>query len=310
VSLPEAEIGAVGTTGGRDPADVAPPTGLWKDALGRLRRDRSAMAGLAVIACFAFLAIAAPLIAPEPPSSRTYLERLEGACCPGPSAGHLFGLDDLGRDALSRVIYGARTSLLIAVVSVVIGLGIGLVLGALAGYVGGAADAVVMRLVDIMLAIPALLFAIGLVAALGPGLVQLMVAVGVVNVPIFARLLRGSMLSVRESDYVSAARSLGLRPARILFVHVLPNALSPVIVAATLAMATAIVEVAGLGFLGLGNPDPSVPEWGSMLANTPRFLASAPHLALFPGIAIVLAVLGFNLIGDGLREALDPKFRR
>ncbi len=308
MSLSEAQAESVGAA---PPAagPVHPPTGLWRDAWGRLRHNRSAVVGAAIIGLFVLIAVFAPLLAPEPPSSATFLERLGGRCCPGPSAAHWFGIDELGRDELSRILYGARTSLLIAVVSVSVGLTFGLLLGALAGYLRGIADTVVMRFVDILLAFPSFLFAIGLVALLGPGLVQIMVAIGVVNIPVFARLLRGSMLAVRESDYVLAARSVGVPPHRILLVHMLPNALSPVIVAATLAMATAIIEAAGLGFLGLGNPDPSVPEWGTMLANTPRFLQSAPHLAILPGVAIVLSVLGFNLVGDGLREAIDPKLR-
>ena len=207
----------------------------------------------------------------------------------------------------SRVVYGARVSLLVAVVSIAIGLAVGVALGAAAGYVGGAVESVIMRLIDIMLAFPSFLFAIGLVALLGPGMFQIMVAIGVSNVPIFARLLRGSMLGVRNSPYVASARVLGLPGRRVLFVHMLPNAISPVIVSATLAMATAIIETAGLGFLGLGNADPGQPEWGVMLANTTRYLQTAPHLAFFPGIAIVVTVLGFNLLGDGLREAIDPK---
>ena len=290
--------------------DAAQGTGLWRDAGRRLRRNRPAMVGLGVIVFFVVVALAAPRIAVEPPSQPSDLGRLDGACCPGPSAEHWFGLDEQGRDLFSRIVYGSRTSLIIAIISVVIGLSIGMVLGSLAGFLGGAVDVVIMRIIDIMLAVPGLLFAIGLVALLGQGLIQLMLAVGIVSVPIFTRLLRGSILAVREGDHVTAAWSLGLTPARVFLVHVLPNALSPIIVAATLAMATAIVEVAGLGFLGLGNPDPRVPEWGAMLANTPRFLASAPHLAFFPGVAIVLSVLGFNLLGDGLRESLDPRYRR
>jgi len=190
-----------------------------------------------------------------------------------------------------------------------VGLGSGLVLGAIAGYVGGFADSLIMRLMDIMLAIPGLLLAIGLVAMLGPGLWQIMIAVGVTNVPVFARLLRGSVLAQRETEFVVAARAVGVRRRAILFSHILPNAISPVIVQGTLAMATAIIDVAGLGFLGLGPQDPGTPEWGTMLTDVDRYLQSAPFLAVAPGIAIVLSVLGFNLIGDGLREALDPKLR-
>ena len=206
-------------------------------------------------------------------------------------------------------LYGARYSLLIGVVSVAVGLSIGLVLGAVAGYFGGIVDSIIMRLMDIMLAIPGLLLAIGIVAMLGPGIFQIMIAVGVVNIPVFARLLRGAVLAQRENDFVLAARAVGVPKRTILASHILPNAISPVIVQATLALATAIIDVAALGFLGLGPQDPATPEWGTMLTGTIRYLQTAPHLAIIPGIAIVISVLGFNLIGDGLREALDPKLR-
>ena len=193
--------------------------------------------------------------------------------------------------------------------SVAVGLSIGLVIGAIAGYFGGVVDSVLMRLMDIMLSIPGLLLAIGIVAMLGPGITQIMVAVGVTQVPIFARLMRGSVLAARENDYVTAARSVGVSRPAILASHILPNSISPVIVQATLALATAIIDVAGLGFLGLGPQDPATPEWGTMLTDANEYLASAPYLAIIPCLAIVVSVLGFNLIGDGLREALDPKLR-
>jgi len=237
------------------------------------------------------------------------LALVENGCCPGPSGAHWFGVDQLGRDELSRIIYGARFSLTIGVVAVSAGLSIGLVLGSVAGYVGGFVDTLIMRCMDIMLAIPGLLFAIGIVAMLGAGLYQIMVAVGVVNVPIFARLLRGSVLAQKENDFVLAARAVGVPKRAILFSHILPNSISPLIVQGTLAMATAIIDVAGLGFLGLGASDPSTPEWGTMLTDVERYFQSAIQLAIFPGVAIVFSVLGFNLIGDGLREALDPKLR-
>jgi len=192
---------------------------------------------------------------------------------------------------------------------VTVGLTFGLLLGAAAGYLGGLVDSVIMRLIDVMLSIPGLLLAIGIVAMLGPGIVQIMIAVGVTQIPIFARLLRGSILAQRESDFVLAARSVGVPRRIILASHIIPNSISPVIVQGTLAMATAIIDVAGLGFLGLGPQDPATPEWGTMLTGTVRYLQTAPHLAIIPGVAIVLSVLGFNLIGDGLREALDPKLR-
>jgi peptide/nickel transport system permease protein len=283
-------------------------SGLWGEAWHRLRHNPSAVVGFVLVGIFVFVALFAPLIAPYDPRA-TNLDLLNGGCCPGPSAEHLFGVDQLGRDVFSRVVYGARFSLLIGVVSVAVGLSIGLVIGAVAGYAGGWVDSVLMRLMDIMLSIPGLLLAIGIVAALGPGLVQIMVAVGVTQIPIFARLLRGSILATKETDYVLAARSVGVRGRTILGAHVIPNSISPVIVQGTLALATAIIDVAGLGFLGLGPQDPSTPEWGTMLTDTTRYLQTAPFLALIPGTAIVISVLGFNLIGDGLREALDPRFR-
>ena len=286
---------------------VAPPAVRSRDILLRLRRNPGALVGAAIVGVIIVLAVFAPLIAPETPSGQAYLDRLGGQCCPGPSADHWFGLDELGRDVFSRIVYGARVSLVVAIVSVTLALIVGGLLGAVAGYFGGAADSTIMRVVDVMLAFPSFLFAIGLVALLGPGLWQLMVAIGIANVPIFARLLRGSMLGVRTSPYIASARVLGLPSRRVLGVHMLPNAVSPLIVAATLALATAIIETAGLGFLGLGTNDPAQPEWGAMLANTTRYLQSAPHLAFFPGLAIVITVLGFNLLGDGLREAIDPR---
>jgi peptide/nickel transport system permease protein len=285
-----------------------PSGGLWREAWLRLRRNPAAIVGFAIVALFVLVALFAPLIAPYGPREGD-LALLEGRCCPGPSADYWFGVDQQGRDLFSRVLYGARYSLLIGVVSVAVGLSLGLLVGAIAGYVGGVVDSVLMRLMDIMLSVPGLLLAIGIVAMLGPGLTQIMIAVGVTQVPIFARLMRGSILSQKENDFVLAARSVGVRRRRILVSHIVPNALSPVIVQGTLALATAIIDVAGLGFLGLGPQDPSTPEWGTMLTDTTRYLQTAPHLAIIPGVAIVISVLGFNLIGDGLREALDPKFR-
>ena len=284
------------------------PSGLWREAWQRLRRNPGALVGFTLVAIFALVALFAPLIAPFDPRAQD-LSLLRGGCCPGPSGEHWFGVDDLGRDEFSRIVYGARFSLLIGVVAVSVGLSVGLVLGALAGYLGGVVDSIIMRLMDIQLSVPGLLLAIGIVAALGPGLTQIMIAVGATQIPIFARLLRGSILAQRENDFVLAARSVGVPRRTILASHILPNAISPVIVQGTLALATAIIDVAGLGFLGLGPQDPSTPEWGTMLTDTTRYLQTAPHLAIIPGTAIVLSVLGFNLIGDGLREALDPKLR-
>jgi peptide/nickel transport system permease protein len=283
--------------------------GLLREASYRLVRNPAALFGALLVLLFVIAAVFAPLIAPYGPLDQNLSLLKEGGIPPGPSTSHLLGVDLVGRDVFSRILYGARFSLLIGVVSVSIGLSVGLVLGSIAGYIGGVVDSVIMRCMDVMLAIPGLLFAIGIVAMLEPGLYQVMIAVGVVNIPIFARLLRGSILAQRENDFVLAARSVGVRRRAILFSHILPNSISPVIVQGTLAMATAIIDVAGLGFLGLGPQDPNTPEWGTMLTDVNDYLQSAPFLAIIPGIAIILSVLGFNLIGDGLREALDPKLR-
>ncbi len=283
--------------------------GLARDAVRRLRRSPTAIVGAVLVSLFVLVAVFAPVLAPYSPTEQD-LSQVRPGSFPGPSAEHLLGLDQLGRDELSRLIFGARYSLIIGIVSVSIGASVGIGLGLLAGAFGGWVDSLVMRVADIMLAVPGLLLAIGIAALLGRSLTSVMIAIGVVNIPIFARLLRGAMLAQRESDYVLAAQSLGVRRWRIVVFHVFPNSLAPVIVQATLALATAIIDAAGLAFLGLGSPDPSIPEWGRMLAETNSFLASAPLLALWPGLAIVLSVLGFYLLGEALREALDPKLRR
>jgi peptide/nickel transport system permease protein len=283
---------------------------LGREAWKRLRRDPVAIIGFALIAFFVLVALFAPWIAPYEPAAQPGAGTITPTNIPGPSAEHWFGLDELGRDEFSRVVYGARQSLLVGVVSLLLGMTVGLAMGFVAGAFGGRVDTVVMRLVDIMLSLPGLLLAIAIAAVLGPSLLSVMIAIAAINIPIFARLLRGQMLAQRESDYVLAAQSLGVRRRSIMVGHVLPNSVSPVIVQGTLTLATAIIEAAGLSFLGLGGADPSVPEWGRMLASTQRYLASAPHLAFFPGIAIVIAALGFTLLGERLREALDPKYRR
>jgi peptide/nickel transport system permease protein len=286
-------------------ADRRASRGLWGDALRRLMRNKPAILGLVFIAVFVMSAVLAPVIAPYGPLEGGLEQRLEA-----PSREHVMGTDAQGRDEYSRVLFGAQVSLVAGVASVVMGVFIGGSIGALAGGVGGKLDSVLMRFVDAMLAIPGILLAIGIVAFLGRGLPQIMFAVAIVNVPIFARILRGSLLSLRESDYVTASRSIGASGTRLLFRHLLPNSLSPLIVAATLALATAIIDVAGLGFLGLGPPDPRTPEWGTMLTDATKFIRVAPWLLWFPGAAIVISAIGFNLLGDGLRESLDPRMRR
>ena len=281
------------------------PVGLWTDAFRRMRRSPAAIIGGSIVGFFVLMAIFAPFLAPYDPTrgnlADSYLP-------PGPE--HWFGTNIQGQDVFSRILFGSRLTLGIAVLSVTIGVSVGAFFGALAGYFRGWVDSVIMRGVDIMLSIPGLLFAIGVVTWLGRGVVQIAIAIAVVNIPIFARLLRSSLLGLREADYVIAARSVGVRGPTLLVRHMLPNAIGPLIVQGTLALATAVVDAAALGFLGLGPPDPSTPEWGTMLSDTYRYLNQAVWLAFFPGIAIVLSVLGFNLLGDGMREALDPKLRR
>ena len=282
------------------------PTGLWKDAFDRFKRNPAAIVGALLILTFILIAVFAPAIATHDPQAQV---GSLSANPEGPGDGHIMGLDKQGRDYFSRVVYGTRLSLLVGLVSVAVGLSLGVLLGSLAGYLGGWVDVVIMRFMDIMLSIPGLLLAIGIVSALGRGLIQIMVAVGIVNVPVFARLLRAAILGQMDSDYVLAGRSVGVGGWRLLGRHILPNSIAPVIVQATLAMATAIIDVAGLSFLGLGPADPSLPEWGKMLADSASRLEQGVHLVFFPGIAIVVSVLGLNLVGDGLREAIDPRLK-
>jgi len=279
--------------------------GLWRDALGRMRRSPAAILGFAIVAVFVLMAIFAEQLAPHSP----YIGNLSRSFLP-PSAEYPFGTNIQGQDVLSRIIFGSRITLGVAVTSVVIGVAFGSLMGAFAGYYRGAVDGAIMRVVDIMLSIPGLLLAIAVVAYLGRGQIQIAIAIALVNIPLFARILRGSLLSLRDADFVTAARTVGVRGPGILVRHMLPNALGPLIVQGTLALATAVIDAAALGFLGLGPPDPRTPEWGSMLSDTYRYLQAAPYLAFFPGIAIVLVVLGFNLLGDGMRESLDPRLRR
>ncbi|UOY00118.1 ABC transporter permease [Blastococcus sp. PRF04-17] len=283
---------------------------LTRSAFRRLRRDPVAIIGAVIVLVFLVVAAFAPLLAPRDPLVQYLLSDIRPGVIPGSREGFPLGVDNLGRDLLSRLIYGSRQSLLIGVVSTVLGVAVGMALGVLAGAFGGWVDTVVMRFVDILLSIPALLMAITVSVLLGQNQYSLMIAIAVTQVPIFARLLRGSMLTQRNSDYAVAARALGVKRARIVFSHVLPNSLSPVIVQATLSLATAIIEAAALSFLGLGDPNIARPEWGAMLASAQRFLSIRPELAIYPALCIIIVALGFTLLGERLREALDPKFRR
>ncbi len=268
-----------------------------------LLRSRSATFGMGLIALVLLVAVIGPTFAPYDPLKPTPLDRLKG-----PSEEHLFGTDSLGRDIFSRVIYGARISILIGLISVSISLLPGTLLGLLAGYFGGRVDSLIMRLMDMLLAFPAILLAIFITAILGPSLPNTMVAVGIVYIPHYARIVRASVLSLKEQLFVQAIAHLGGGHARILGWHILPNALPPIIVYATLGMGTAVLQAAALGFLGLGAQPPQ-PEWGAMLSEGRQYIQIAPHVAAFPGAAILLLVLGFNLFGDGLRDVLDPSLR-
>jgi len=273
-------------------------------ALRRLLRRKGAVVGLVVIALFIALAVLAPLVAPYDPAAQAWT-----AVRKPPSLEHWFGTDEVGRDVLSRVIFGARASLLAGVVSVSIAILIGVPVGMVAGYVGGIVDALLSRITDAMLACPFLILAIALAAFLGPSLTNAMIAIGITTTPIFVRLTRGQVMAVKVEDYVEAARAVGNPHWRIALVHVLPNILPTLIVQATLSIAAAIIAEAALSFLGLGQQPPA-PSWGSMLNSAQRFLANQPWMAVWPGLAIFLTVLSFNLVGDGLRDALDPRERR
>jgi peptide/nickel transport system permease protein len=286
--------GAVAAASVRSPARLA---------MQRFRRRPAAIAGLAVVVLFICIALLAPFVSPDDPT-RTSWTLIRKA----PSWAHWMGTDENGRDVLSRVIWGSRASLLAGVISVTIAAGIGVPVGLVAGFAGGTTDAVISRIVDAMLACPFLILAIALAAFLGPSLENAMVAIGVTAAPIFMRVARGATLDAATNDYVEAARALGNPPWRVAVRHVLPNIVPPVMVQATLAIASAIIAEASLSFLGLGQQPPA-PSWGSMLNAAQRFLTQAPWLAVFPGLAIFLAVLSFNLVGDGLRDALDPRAR-
>ena len=269
----------------------------------RLRRRPSALIGLAVVIGFILMAIFAPYISPQDPIATSW-----GAIRKAPNAAHWFGTDEIGRDVLSRVIWGTQASLMAGVISVSISLLIGVPIGLLAGFVGGAVDAIISRITDAFLACPFLILAIALAAFLGPSLTNAMVAIGISAAPIFVRLTRGQVIQIKVEDYVEAARSVGNPPWRIALVHILPNILPPLLVQATLAIAAAVIAEASLSFLGLGQQPPA-PSWGSMLNTAKNYIEQAPWMAIWPGISIFLLVLSFNLFGDGLRDALDPRQR-
>jgi peptide/nickel transport system permease protein len=280
-----------------------PSAGLWRDAWRRLRQDHAAVAGMVVIALLAIIAVIAPAITPYPPNDQSFRIKLEA-----PSSEHLMGTDEFGRDVLSRVLIGTRVALGVGIFPVLIALVVGVSLGLAAGYYGHRVDQVVMRLIDILLAFPWLLLAIGIMAILGPGIKNVVIAVAIVYVPAFARIVRGSVLSIKEKEYVEAARAMGQPDGRIIIRHILANAWAPIIVLSTLSIGQAIIYAAGLSFIGLGTQPPDA-DWGVMLSSGREYLRDGPWLGFFPGFAILLTVLAFNLFGDGLRDALDPRLR-
>jgi peptide/nickel transport system permease protein len=282
-------------------------------ALQRLLRQPSFIVGAVITLVFVLVAIAAPVLAPHDPSAPLLLDQIRAQSnpVPGPQDGFPLGADPSGRDLLSRLIGGATQTLIVGVMATLGGFIGGILLGLLAGVFGGRVDTIVMRVVDIMLAIPSLLMAFSIAALfVHPNQWTLILAIAIVQIPIFARLMRGSMLAQRETDHVLAARSLGVRSGVIVFRHMVPNALGPVIVQATLSLAISILDAAALSFLGLGNPDDALPEWGQMLGGAQQYFNSFPHLAVYPALCIIVVALGFTLMGESLRETLDPRSRR
>lgn len=279
-------------------------SGPWRSAFRRLINNRSSLIGLIVLISLILIAIFADQIAPF-----SFREQNLDATFLMPNSVNFFGTDNFGRDIFSRVIYGTRISLMVGVISVSIALIVGGSMGAMAGYIGGYFDTITMRFVDILISIPSILLAISISVTLGGGLRNVMIAVGIGSIPSYARVMRASVLSIKELQYIEAARALGTKKRHILLRHIVPNTLAPIIVQATLGVAGAILAAAGLGFIGLGIEPPN-PEWGAMLNAGRQFIRDYPHMSIYPGVAIMITILSLNLLGDGLRDALDPKMDR
>lgn len=275
----------------------------WQDAFRQLRRNRFAIIGFTIITIFILIAIFAPVLTSYTYDDQVLVDRLKP-----PSEQYWLGTDHLGRDIFTRLVYGARVSLMVGFFAVTGALVLGTLLGVIAGYFGRWVDMLISRIFDILLAFPSILLAIAIVAILGPSLQNALLAIAIINIPIFGRLVRSRVISLREEEYIMAAKAQGMKNGRIIFHHILPNSIAPIIVQSTLGFGTAILEAAALGFLGLG-AQPPTPEWGQMLADSRDFIQLAPWTVIVPGVAIMLVVLGFNLIGDGLRDALDPKMK-
>lgn len=275
----------------------------WKMMLNRFKKNKRAKIGLWMVAIFVIVAIFARWIAPYDPIEQNMQVMLET-----PSLSHPFGTDEFGRDIFSRIIYGAQISLMIGIVGVLISVLFGVALGTLSGFFGGFVDSLIMRIMDIFMAFPSFLLALAIVSVLGPGMINVMIAIGIFSVPTFARVSRSAVIAIKNKEFIEAARAMGATNARIIFKHLIPNSIAPIIVLSTLRIATAILTAAGLSFLGMG-AQPPTPEWGAMLSTGREYLRAAPHVSTIPGLAIMFMVLSFNMLGDGLRDALDPKMK-
>jgi peptide/nickel transport system permease protein len=302
-----------------EPIASARPASLWRDTLGSILRQRSAVVGLILLSFLILVAVFAPVIATHDPQQSLLgvepgVVKRSGPCihllgCPADQPQHIFGTDGNFRDLYSRVVYGARTSLTVGVAAVTFAIVVGTIIGAIAGYLGGSSDNILMRLMDVLLAFPALLLAIAIVTAAGRSLVNALIAIGIVSIPVYARIVRSTVITTREADFVTASRALGESGFGILTRRIMPNSITPLIVAATLGIGGAVLEIAALAFIGVTG-DVSNPEWGSIIGLERDQIFRAPHIILIPGIAITITVLAFNLLGDGLRDALDPRLNR
>lgn len=278
-------------------------TGFWRDAWHRLCKNKGAMLGLFLLLALILCAVFAGVLAPYPYDLQDYSHTFEG-----PSALHLLGTDNFGRDILSRVIYGARISLLVGFSSIITAIIAGGLLGAISGFYGGRVDNILMRAMDILMSIPGMLMAISLAAAMGPGLANMVIAIAIADIPGYARVVRSSVLTIKDQEYIEAAQCIGASDSRIILRHILPNCVAPIIVQATLGMAGAILSASSLSFLGLGIQPPT-PEWGSMLSSARQYIMNYPHMCIFPGVAIMITIFALNMLGDGLRDALDPRLK-
>lgn len=290
-------------SGTRSLADARRPRSPWILMVRRFAKNKRALVGLGMVIVFVIVALLAPWIAPYDP-----IEQNMEVILQSPSLAHPFGTDEFGRDLLSRIVHGAQISLMIGIIGVLISLVVGVALGTLSGYFGGAVDSVIMRIMDILMAFPSFLLALAIISALGPGMINVMIAIGIFSVPTFSRVSRSAVIAIKHKEYIEAAQSMGAAHLFIIVKHIIPNSIAPIIILTTLRIATAILTASGLSFLGMG-AQPPTPEWGAMLNAGKEYIRTAPYLCMVPGLAIMFVVLAFNMVGDGLRDALDPKMK-